>query len=63
MKMINTSDYNLIDSDTGSILSIDDLRCTTAEFDEAIRESVDSEQPEGHVRIGGVGRRVYAQVV
>jgi hypothetical protein len=58
---INASDYSLLDSDTTDILSTEDLHCTAAEYAEAIRESLGSDQPEGHVRVNG--RRVYAMPV
>ena len=57
-KSINTSDCNLLDSDTNATLSTEELRCSYAEYADAIRESLDSDQSEGHVRCHG--RRVYA---
>lgn len=58
---INPSDYNLLDSDTSDVLSTEDLHCTYQEYAEAIRESLSSDQPEGHMRVHG--RRVYAMPV
>lgn len=58
---INTSDYNLLDSDTNEVLSSDDLGCSHEEFRAAIRESLECAQAEGYVRCRG--RRVYAMPV
>lgn len=63
MAKINTSNYNLLDSDTNEVLGIDDVPCDREEYDQAIRDSLSCDQAEGHVRIGGVGRRVYAMPV
>jgi hypothetical protein len=48
----------LIDSDTGDALYCDDIGLSTTEYVEAIIESLDCDQFEGHVRVNG--RRVYA---
>ena len=51
-------DLELRDSDTSETVDADDLGCTTVEYVETICDSLDSDQPDGHVRLNG--RRVYA---
>lgn len=58
---IDTSDYNLLDFETTDVLSPKDLGCTSAEYADAIQQSVNRDQPEGHVAVRG--RRVYAMPV
>lgn len=58
---INPSNYNLLDSETNETLSTDDLHCSYADYAAAIRESLDSDQAEGHVWVNG--RKCYAMPV
>ena len=56
---MNINTAHLYDSDTTELVTARDLGISRAAYLEAIRESRDCEQDEGHVRVNG--RRVYAQ--
>jgi len=51
----------LYDSYTNESLTAEDLGISDAAYEHLVGESMSTEQPEGHVRVGGHGRRVYAQ--
>jgi len=55
---IDIESYDLYDSETNDPVSYDDLGISLEEYEAAIRESLENDQPEGHIRISD--RRVYA---
>lgn len=56
--MTNATYDTLRDSDTTDSLTAEDLGITDEQYAEAIEESANSDQAEGHIRVNG--RRVYA---
>jgi hypothetical protein len=60
METIDTSDYDLYDSDTAEPVNAEDLGISTAEYDAAIIDSLASTEDEGHILVAG--RRVFADL-
>lgn len=63
---MNINTAHLYDSDTTELVTARDLGISRAAYLDAIRDSRDCEQAEGHIRVIGTktgrdGRRVYAQ--
>ena len=54
------SENSLVDSDTNKLVTAEDIGISDEEYAALIRESIDCQQVEGHVRASN-GRRVYAQ--
>jgi hypothetical protein len=50
----------LVDSDTNQPVSADELGLSDEQYDALVNESIDSGTAEGHVRVPGGSRRVYA---
>jgi hypothetical protein len=50
----------LYDSETNDALSPDELGIEQERYDEVVHESIEHGGETGHVHIGEIGRRVYA---
>ena len=60
MSTIDTSDYDLYDSDTNERVNDEDLGISTAAYDAAIIDSLADTADEGHILVAG--RRVFADL-